>query len=102
MGIFIHGGHIHFPSGTAESNFLFFIPQLCWFFPLNISALRKITNINFLIIFLLAACSASIILADPAAIFKPWQRLVYFHSPPLDNQPSGFIKAIGYIPHPSL
>ena len=46
--------------------------------PLNISALRKITNINFLIIFLLAACSASIILADPAAIFKPWQRLVYF------------------------
>lgn len=25
-----------------------------------------------------------------------------FHSPPLDSQPSGFIKAIGYIPHPSL
>ena len=39
--------------------------------PLNISALRKITNINFLIIFLLAACSASIILADPAAKNEP-------------------------------
>ena len=25
-----------------------------------------------------------------------------FHSPPLDSQPAGFIKAIGYIPHPSL
>lgn len=71
--------------------------------PLNISALRKITNINFLIIFLLAACSASIILADPAAIFKPWQRLVYFILLLLTASPLVSSKQlIGYIPHPSL
>lgn len=46
--------------------------------PWNIPVLKKITSINFPVFFLLAACSASIILADPAAVFKPWQRLAYF------------------------
>ncbi len=46
--------------------------------PWNIPVLKKITRINFLVVFLLAACAASIVLADPAAVFKPWQRLTYF------------------------
>lgn len=77
MGIFIHGGHIHFPSGTAESIF-FSLYRSSAGSSFEHFCSKKNNQHQFSYNFLLAACSASIILADPAAIFKPWQRLVYF------------------------
>lgn len=69
--------------------------------PLNISALRKITNINFLIIFTRCVFREHYS-GRSRCYFQAMATAGIFHSPPLDSQPAGFIKAIGYIPHPSL
>lgn len=53
-------------------------PAALMVLPLNIPALKKINTLNAILFFLLAACAVSIVLANPAPIFRPWQRLGYF------------------------
>lgn len=77
MGIFIHGGHIHFPSGTAESIF-FSLYRSSAGSSFEHFCSKKNNQHQFSYNFFTRCVFREHYSGRSRCYFKPWQRLVYF------------------------